>query len=207
MSNDKARVEDVQGEDDSSAVNAEGVPKEELAGTESEEESAAAVEEEAAPTVEELQLLLEDARTKADDHWNQVMRGRAEVDNLRKRQQRELENAHKYALDNFVSELLQVWDSLELGVTAAHGEGASVEKLREGSELTLKLLTDVMGKFGVEQVNPVGEPFNPDRHQAISTEPAEGQDPNTVVTVVQRGYVLNGRLVRPALVTVSPNGG
>jgi molecular chaperone GrpE len=154
----------------------------------------------------ELTKLLEDARSKADDHWDQLMRTRAELDNLRKRNQRDLENAHKFALEKFSQELLQVWDSLELGHQAAQDEQADVDKLREGTELTLKLLTDVMQKQGIEQINPEGEPFNPEFHQAMSMQEREDVAPNTVVAVVQRGYLLNGRLLRPAMVMVSKAG-
>jgi molecular chaperone GrpE len=153
---------------------------------------------------EDLTRLLEDARSKADEHWDQLLRARAELDNLKRRNERDLENAHKYALDNFVRELLQVWDSLELGHSAAQDQGADVEKLREGTELTLKLFSGVMAKFGVEPVEPQeGEAFNPDFHQAMSMQERADFDPNSVVTVVQKGYKLNERLVRPALVIVS----
>jgi molecular chaperone GrpE len=166
---------------------------------------AATREETAGPAtaVEDLTKVLEDARSKADQHWEQLLRARAEMENLQKRQARELENAHKFALDTFVRELLQVWDSLELGHEAAQDPGVDVARLREGTELTLKLFGDVMGKFGVQRLDPVGEPFNPDYHQAMSLQPSEDLEPNHVVTVVQKGYTLNGRLVRPALVIVS----
>ena len=155
------------------------------------------------PKNDELSLLLEDARSKADEHWDQLVRVRAEVDNLRKRHQRDLENAHKFSLERFVNAVIPVRDSMELGLDAAQGEGADVNKLREGSELTLKLLSDVMAKFEVLQIDPMGEPFNPDLHQAMSVQPREDLPPNTVVTVFQKGYTLNGRLVRPAMVIVS----
>jgi molecular chaperone GrpE len=152
---------------------------------------------------EDLTKLLEDARAKADERWDQLLRARAEMENLKRRHERELENAHKYALDSFVRELLQVWDSLELGHSAAQDETADVERLREGTELTLRLFRDVMNKFGVEELDPLGEPFNPEYHQAMSMQPRADMPPNRVATVVQRGYLLNGRLVRPALVIVS----
>ena len=164
----------------------------------------APVEESAAqPSADEMQLLLEDERAKADEHYNQLMRARAELDNLRKRQARELENAHKYALERFVAELLPVRDSMELGLSAASADGADLATLREGNELTLKLLADVMEKFEVVQIDPQGEPFNHDFHQAMSIQPRSDVPPNTVVAVVQKGYTLNGRLVRPAMVMVS----
>lgn len=152
---------------------------------------------------EKLQLMLEDARSKADEHWEQVIRARAELENLKKRHARELENAHKYAIDKFVNEILPVKDSLELGLNAASDEGADLAKLVEGTELTLKLLGDVMGKFGIEEINPVGEPFNPEFHQAMAMQPSDEAEPNTVLTVVQKGYTLNERLVRPAMVMVA----
>lgn len=158
-------------------------------------------------SAESLTSLLEDARAKADENWNQLLRTRAELENLRRRHEVELEKAHKFALDGFVRELLQVRDSLELGHAAAHAEAADIAKLREGTELTLKLLADVMAKFGVESVDPEGEPFNPDYHQAMSMQPREDVPANTVVTVIQKGYLLNGRLVRPALVVVSQQPG
>lgn len=140
---------------------------------------------------------------EAAEAKDQLLRALAENENLRRRHSRDLENAHKFALDSFVKELLAVRDSLELGHGAASEPDVGVEKLREGTELTLKLLGDVMGKFGVEQVDPVGEPFDPELHQAISMQPSAELAPNTVATVVQKGYVLNGRLVRPAMVIVS----
>ncbi len=153
-------------------------------------------------SAEELARMLEEARARADDHWNQVVRGRAEMDNLKKRHQRELESAHKYGLEKFVGELLGVWDSLELGYEAAK-ENHDVEKLLEGTELTVKMLVDAMNKFGVEQIDPKGEPFDPEKHQAMGMVPTDEFEPNHVVEVIQKGYSLNGRLVRPALVMVS----
>lgn len=181
-----------------------GEPTEEPTVVETDSETVDAAE---APSDADLRLMLEDARSKADDHWDQLMRTRAEMDNLRKRQERELENAHKYALERFVGELLPVMDSMELGLNAALDESANVEKLREGTELTLKLLSGVMEKFDVVQINPEGEPFNPELHQAMTMQPRDDVPPNTVVAVVQKGYTLNGRLVRPAMVMVSQAAG
>ncbi len=151
----------------------------------------------------DLVRLLEDARSKADEHWDALVRARAEIENLRKRHERDLENAHKFALDRFTQDLLQVWDSLELGHQAAQDENVDVARLREGTELTLKLLNDVMGKNQVEQIDPEGEAFNPELHQAMSMQERDDVEPNTVVAVVQKGYSLNGRLLRPAMVIVS----
>lgn len=161
---------------------------------------------EAEASAQDLAKLLEEAQKKADEHQDQLMRAHAEIENLKRRHTQEIEKAHKYALDKFVAELLAVWDSLELGNAAAQDENADVAKLREGTELTLKMLGDVMTKFGVEQLNPEGEPFNPELHQAMSMQPRDDVEPNTVVAVVQKGYSLNGRLVRPAMVMVSQAG-
>ncbi len=154
-------------------------------------------------TTEELQLMLEDARSKADEHWNQLLRTRAEVENMQRRHERELENAHKFALDRFAADILAVRDSMELGLEAANNEAADVESIREGTKLTLKLLSDVMEKFNIVQISPEGEPFNPEFHQAMSTQPRDDVPPNTVVAVMQKGYTLNDRLIRPAMVMVS----
>ncbi len=156
-----------------------------------------------AATQEELQLMLEDARSKADEHWNQLLRSKAELENLQRRHERELENAHKFALERFAADILAVRDSMELGLEAANNEAADVESLREGTKLTLKLLSDVMEKFQIAQIDPNGEPFNPEFHQAMSTQARDDVPPNTVVAVVQKGYTLNGRLIRPAMVMVS----
>ena len=170
------------------------------------EQSAAEMEigrEMAENSAEDLSQLLEQARAKADEHYDQMMRAHAELENLKRRHERDLENAHKYGLDKFVAELLGVWDSLELGYNAAQDESADVHKLREGTELTLKMLGDAMGKFGVEQIDPLNQPFDPELHQAMSMLPRADVPANTVVAVVQKGYTLNGRLVRPAMVMVS----
>jgi molecular chaperone GrpE len=158
---------------------------------------------EAAATAEELQLMLEDARNKADDNWNQLLRAKAEQENLARRHERELENAHKFALERFATDILAVRDSMELGLQAANNEGADVDSLRQGTELTLKLLSDVMEKFKIVQIDPEGEPFNPEFHQAMSTQPRDDVPPNTVIAVMQKGYILNERLIRPAMVMVS----
>lgn len=175
-------------------------------------EATAAGERERAPGAgetnhEELTLLLEDARAKADEHYSQLLRTQAEMENLRKRSARDLENAHKFALEKFMNELLPVRDSLELGLAAAVENGqADPEKLKEGVELTLKMFADAMTKFGARQVDPQGERFNPELHQAMSMQEAPDHEPNTVLTVVQKGYQLNDRLIRPALVIVSSGG-
>ncbi len=151
----------------------------------------------------ELTVLLEDARGKADEHWDQCLRLQADIENLRKRAARDLANAHKYALERFAAELLPVKDSLEMGLEAFSGEDAEIGKLREGIELTLQMLGSALEKFEVKELNPQDEAFDPDLHQAMSTQARDDVEPNTVVTVVQKGYVLHDRLIRPAMVIVS----
>ena len=121
----------------------------------------------------------------------------------KRRAEQDVEKARKFALERFVNELLPVRDSLELGLGAAREDGAAADKLLEGMELTLKLLSDAMAKFNVEQVDPQGQPFNPELHQAMSTQPRDDVPPGTVIMVMQKGYTLNGRLLRPARVIVA----
>lgn len=154
-------------------------------------------------TVEQLSTQLAQAEEKIAQHKDQLLRVQAEMENLKRRHTQALEKAHKYALDKFVGDLLGVWDSLELGLQAAEHEQADVTKLREGTALTLKMLTDAMQKSGVEQHDPQGEAFNPEHHQAMSMQPRDDVEPNTVISVMQKGYSLNGRLVRPAMVMVA----
>jgi len=151
----------------------------------------------------ELAALLEDARGKADEHWDQCLRLRADLENLRKRSERELANAHKYALEKFTRELLPVRDSLELGLAAASDEHADADKVREGVELTLQMLTGALEKFAIQEINPQDERFDPDFHQAMSMQERTDVEPNMVVTVIQKGYLLHDRLIRPAMVIVS----
>lgn len=155
------------------------------------------------PDHAELTTLLGDARGKADEHWNQCLRLQADIENLHKRAERDLANAHKYALERFAAELLPIKDSLEMGLEAFSGEDAEIGKLREGIELTLQMLGSALEKFEVKEVNPQDEAFDPDLHQAMSMQARDDVEPNTVVTVVQKGYLLHDRLIRPAMVIVS----
>lgn len=141
------------------------------------------------------------AEARADEHWDRYLRAAAELENVRKRASRDVENARKFALERFGKELLTVRDTLEMGLAAA--DNATVESLIEGKNATLKLLTSVMSQFGIEEIDPVGEPFDPEFHEAISVQPSDSVEPGSVVTVVQKGYSLNGRLLRPAMVIVA----
>lgn len=136
----------------------------------------------------------------ADEHWDKYLRAAAELDNVRKRAARDVDNARKFAIERFATDLLAVCDSLEMALAS---EAASVESLREGSEATLKQLAAVMQRFGVEEVNPEGEPFDPALHEAMTMQPSADLEPGSVITVFQKGYALNGRLLRPARVVVA----
>ena len=140
-------------------------------------------------------------QAKADDNWDRYLRAAAEVENMRKRAARNVERARKFAIEGFGRELLAVKDSLEMGLAAA--ESADAESLLEGSAATLKLLTTTLERFGVTEVDPEGEPFDPEWHEAISMQPSANVEPGSVMQVIQKGYSLNGRLLRPARVIVA----
>jgi len=154
-------------------------------------------------TVEELKQALAQAEQKAQENWDKAVRAQAEMENLRRRTQKDLEDAHKFALTGFAKELLPVLDGLVLGLQAATGDSEEVKKFREGSELTIKQFESVFAKFKIEAIDPIGQPFNAEQHQAMAMQAVEGAEPNTVVNVFQKGYVLNGRLLRPAMVLVA----
>jgi molecular chaperone GrpE len=149
-----------------------------------------------------MQHELDQALAKADEHWKLYLGAHAEMENLRKRAEREVQNAHKFALERFFNELLPTRDSLELGLAAA-STAVDVAQLREGVELTLKQLAAAMEKFGVRELNPLGAKFNPHEHEAMAMLPTDQAEPNTVVQVLQKGYLLNDRLLRPAKVLVA----
>jgi len=148
------------------------------------------------PSTEEL---LRKAELDAQEHHDAWLRAKAETENIRKRAVSDVANAHKYAVENFAAELLAVRDSLEAALAV---ETATVETLKSGAELTLKQLSSAFEKHKVVEVNPVGEKFDPHRHQAISMVPSDAA-PNTVISVLQKGYVLHDRIIRPAMVVVA----
>jgi molecular chaperone GrpE len=164
-------------------------------------EATAQAEERENATVEEAGDALAEAQAAAEENLNKYMRLAAEMDNLRKRTTRDIEHAHKFAIERFAGELLAVTDSLEMGLVAA--EGASAESLVEGTQATLKLLLGALVKSGVTVVDPEGEPFDPQVHEAMTMQPSDTAEPGSVLTVVQKGYELNGRLLRPARVIVA----
>jgi len=182
-----------------------GQPKRPEANIEDENAAADTAEEQA--TAEDpaddtdAETALAELQAKADENWDRYLRAAAEVENIRKRASRDVEHARKYALENFGRELLAVKDGLELGL--AVGESADADSLRQGSEATLKLLTGTLERFGVIELDPEGEPFDPELHEAMTMQPSADVEPGSVLTVIQKGYSLNGRLLRPARVIVA----
>jgi len=147
-----------------------------------------------------LESQLEDAQAKASENWEHYLRAKAEMDNLRRRNIKDVENAHKFGIEKFVNELLPVLDAMGLGLAV---ENASAESLREGMEMTVNMMSNMMQKLGIEEIDPLNEKFNADKHQAMSMQPSADVEPNTVIAVMQKGYSLNERLIRPAMVMVS----
>jgi molecular chaperone GrpE len=152
-----------------------------------------------AETIPGADELLRQAELKAQEHHDAWLRAKAETENVRKRAQIDVANAHKYAIENFAQELLPVKDSLEAALAAGPG---TADAIRSGVEITLKQLSAVFDRVNLREINPVGQKFDPHQHQAISMLPSD-REPNTVINVLQKGYLLNDRVIRPALVTVA----
>jgi len=151
--------------------------------------------------LERLRQALAESEERAKSHWEQYLRAVADLDNVRKRAARDIEAANRYGLEKFAAELLPVKDSLELAVKNAGR--ADVASLKEGQEATLQLLDKALSKLGVKVIDPTGEPFDPERHEAMMAQESKTAEPNSVLQVVQPGYELNGRLLRPARVIVA----
>ena len=146
-----------------------------------------------------LQTALTEAEARAADSKDMYMRSLAELDNVRKRATRDVEQAHKFAVDRFANDLIGVKDSLELGLSVS----GTVDSLKAGTEATLQLLIRAFEKAGLVELDPAGEVFNPEVHEAMVSQPSAEQAPDTVMQVIQKGYQLNGRLLRPARVIVA----
>ena len=161
----------------------------------------------AALDAEELIARIKQAQTKADENWDVALRTKAEMENVRRRTEKEVANARKFGIEKMINEILPVKDSMELGLKATidmNIDDESVAKIREGMELTLKMMTDALTKIGIKEVDPQdGDAFNADLHQAMSMQEIPGKDSNTIIAVMQKGYTLNERLIRPAMVMVA----
>ncbi|MEQ3636589.1 nucleotide exchange factor GrpE [Alcanivorax sp.] len=170
-----------------------------------EQQAAAAAEAEAVePTAEEKLADVEAELAKVKKALAEAdVRAQAEVQNVRKRAERDVQHARKFALEKFAGDLLSVADNLERGLAALDADDDALKGAREGIELTLKSLLDAFARYNIEQINPADEPFNPELHEAMTMVPVPNMDPNSVIEVLEKGYQLNGRLIRPARVVVS----
>ena len=187
---DKSQVEEQQPEATTEAV-------EETVAAEATAEQVPEVD------VDALQLELAKAQDQVAALKDQELRTQAEMQNVRRRAEMDVEKAHKFALEKFTNELLPVVDSLERAIEASNSDDEAVKALREGVEMTLSMFISGLGKFQVEQHNPIGEAFDPALHQAMTMVPNPEVPANNVMDVMQKGYSLNGRLIRPAMVVVS----
>jgi molecular chaperone GrpE len=203
VSNDNKTPEN-ETEEVASAEAAEAVATDATEATPESEAVDAAAEsdgaEAEAPTLEEQ---LAGAQAQADEFKDRYLRSEAELENVRKRSEREVQKARKFALEKFAGDLLAVMDSLDMGVQAAKAEGSTVAAVTEGSELTLKMFIDTLTKHGVEQIDPTGEKFDPEEHEAMVMQPSADAEPNTVLDTFQKGYKLNDRVLRAARVVVA----
>lgn len=154
-------------------------------------------------TVESLQLELQESAAKAEAYRDEAVRAQAEMQNVRRRAEQDVAKAHKFGQEKLVVELLNLVDNLDRALVASRDENATLENLLEGVEMSQSMLMEGLKKFSVEQLDPHGEPFNPEMHEAMTAIPNADMEPNTVMEVFQKGYTLNGRLIRPAMVVVS----
>ena len=152
---------------------------------------------------QDLEALLAEAKAEAEKHKDMALRVQDDMENLRRRTRMDVESAHKFALEKFVNALIPAMDSMEMGMDAAEKEGATVESIKEGVEMTFKQLLDVLQDFDVSRVDPTGEKFDPQLHEAMTMIPSPDHESNTVVDTIQKGYTLNDRLVRAARVIVA----
>ncbi|EKO3494305.1 nucleotide exchange factor GrpE [Vibrio fluvialis] len=199
MSNEENKIKDEELQQDAVEVEAEAVGID--ADIDWNQDAEELDEKEAKIAQLEAALLTSEERVK--ENQDAVLRARAEVENMRRRSEQEIDKARKYALSRFVEELLPVLDNLERAIQAADGENEIVKPILEGVELTHKTFVDAVAKFGLKEINPEGEAFNPEFHQAMSIQESPDHQSNTVMFVMQKGYELNGRVVRPAMVMVA----
>lgn len=151
---------------------------------------------------QDLEAMLVESQQEVQAQKDLALRTLADMENLKRRTRKDIEDAHKFALEKFVNALIPVMDSMEMGLDAAQKDGVSIETIREGMEMTFKQTLDVLNEFNVERVDPKGEAFDPQKHEAMTMVPSPDLESNTVMDVIQKGYVLNERLVRPARVIV-----
>ncbi|GLQ75056.1 nucleotide exchange factor GrpE [Vibrio sp. vnigr-6D03] len=161
------------------------------------------VQDETDAKIAQLEAALLSSEAKVKEQQESVLRAKADVENMRRRSEQEIDKARKYALNKFSEELLPVIDNLERAIQAADAENEVIKPFLEGVELTHKTFVDVVSKFGLKEINPEGEAFNPEFHQAMSIQESPDHESNMVMLVMQKGYELNGRVIRPAMVMVA----
>ncbi|CCN72977.1 nucleotide exchange factor GrpE [Vibrio nigripulchritudo] len=198
MSNEENKVKEEELEQQETAEEVEAVGSD--ADIDWNEESE---QDETEAKIAQLEAALLTSEAKVKEQQESVLRAKADVENMRRRTEQEIDKARKYALNKFSEELLPVIDNLERAIQAADAENEAVKPLLEGVELTHKTFVDVVAKFGLKEINPEGEVFNPEFHQAMSIQESPDQESNTVMLVMQKGYELNGRVIRPAMVMVA----
>ncbi|WP_158116847.1 nucleotide exchange factor GrpE [Vibrio cincinnatiensis] len=201
MSNEENKIKEEELQQEAVEVEADVVGSDEDIDWNQDVEAEVLDEQESKIAQLEAALLASEARIKEQQEG--VFRARADVENMRRRSEQEIDKARKYALGRFVEELLPVLDNLERAIQAVDNENEVIKPFLEGVELTHKTFVDAVAKFGVTVINPEGEPFNPEYHQAMSIQESPDHESNTVMFVMQKGYELNGRVVRPAMVMVA----
>ncbi|XAW90078.1 nucleotide exchange factor GrpE [Vibrio sp. CDRSL-10 TSBA] len=202
MSNEENKMKDEELQQDAVQTEAEAVGTDADIDWNQGADSADELDEKEAKIAQlEAALLTSEERVK--EQQDAVLRARAEVENMRRRSEQEIDKARKFALSRFVEELLPVIDNLERAIQSADGEVEAIKPILEGVELTHKTFVDAIAKFGLKEINPEGEAFNPELHQAMSIQESPDHASNTVMFVMQKGYELNGRVVRPAMVMVA----
>lgn len=201
MSNEENKIKEEELQQEAVEVEADVIGSDEDIDWNQDVEAEVLDEQESKIAQLEAALLASEARIKEQQEG--VLRARADVENMRRRSEQEIDKARKYALGRFVEELLPVLDNLERAIQAVDNENEVIKPFLEGVELTHKTFVDAVAKFGVTVINPEGEPFNPEYHQAMSIQESPDHESNTVMFVMQKGYELNGRVVRPAMVMVA----
>lgn len=202
---DEQKVEEQAVEEEVKAQSAEENANAEINTNDNDNEEV--IDELAALQAEELIVRIKQVQSKADENWDVALRTKAEMENVRRRTEKEVSNARKFGIEKMINEILPVKDSMELGLKAAVDmdiEDEAVHKIREGMELTLKMMNDALAKIGITEIAPQeGDNFSAEFHQAMSMQEIPGKSANTIVAVMQKGYLLNERLVRPAMVMVA----
>lgn len=203
MSNEENKIKDEELKPEAVEVEAEAVGTDADIDWNQDDAQEGEVLDEQEAKIAQLEAALLSTEQRLKDQQDSVLRAKAEVENMRRRSEQEIDKARKFALNRFAEELLPVIDNLERAIQAADMENEAIKPVIEGVELTHKTFIGVIEKFGLKEINPEGEAFNPEFHQAMSIQESPDHESNTVMFVMQKGYELNGRVVRPAMVMVA----